>query len=753
MTFSGITDFFRKHGPASISVFGPSQAAARMEGSKVFSKDFMKRHSIPTAAYETFSDHEEAQAYVHKNKDMRIVIKADGLAAGKGVIMPRNYSEASQALKDIMVDKEFGDAGTQVVIEEFLEGEELSVLSFSDGYTIRSLPAAQDHKRALDGDLGLNTGGMGCYAPTPMATQALMLQLHGETLQPTIDGMRKERMPFVGCLFTGFMITRSGPKVLEYNVRFGDPETQTLLPLLDSDLAEIMIACTSGYLSSLDLKIKPSFSTTVVVAAGGYPEKYNRGDPIMIGKVPQDTFVFHAGTIRDHEKELKTAGGRVICSTAIGSSIVSAVEKAYNGVSSIRFNRMHYRKDIAHRALKHMNGDDKNDVSADLQAMTYAAAGVSITAGDELVHRIKPFVKKTAQRWAPADIGGFGGEISLADAGYPSNSPKIVAAIDGIGTKLMVAQAIGEYSTVGIDLVAMNVNDLIVQGAKPLAFLDYYACGKLDVDDCVSFVKGVVEGCRQSQCALIGGETAEMPTLYKVGDFDAAGCAIGALGQDKPMLPAKDAMEEGDVLLGIASSGCHSNGFSLIRRIVERAGLAYTDPAPWEPAEGAEKRRSVGQSLLEPTKLYVKSLSALLETVDEPSIKGMAHITGGGLIGKDDILHMLCTVIDSFPENIPRAIPQHLSASVDVSAYPVPLVFQWLKSHGALDHAEFARTFNTGLGMVCVVAEEQAEHVKSHLESNGEKVFRVGKLIARGKAAGSDDNGCILTGLEAWDRW
>lgn len=603
-----------------------------MEGSKAFSKDFMKRHCIPTAAYETFTEHAKAQAYLDMNRDMKLVIKASGLAAGKGVILPTNYDEATQALTEIMVNKEFGDAGSEVVIEEFLEGEELSVLSFSDGYTIQSLPAAQDHKRALDGDQGLNTGGMGCYAPTPIATAALMEQIHRETLQPTIDGMRKERTPFVGCLFTGFMVTKTGPKVLEYNVRFGDPETQTLLPLLASDLAEVMLACTSGYLSSVDLKIKPSFSTTVVVAAGGYPEKYDKGDVISLDKTGEDTFIFHAGTVLDEQKVLKTSGGRVICSTAIGSSIVSAVEKAYSGVSSIRFDRMHYRKDIAHRALKRVN-NAANGSTSDLEPMTYAAAGVSITAGNELVDRIKPFVKKTAQPWAPADIGGFGGEISLADAGFPIGSPKIVAAIDGIGTKLMIAQAVGDYSTVGIDLVAMNVNDLIVQGAKPLAFLDYYACGILEVDNCASFVQGVADGCMQGQCALIGGETAEMPSLYKQGDFDGAGCAIGALGQDKIMLPTKNSMEVGDVLLGIASSGCHSNGFSLIRRIVERAGLAYTDPAPWESASGAQRQKTVGQSLLEPTKIYVKSLSPVLEAAGEPQIKGMAHITGGGLTG------------------------------------------------------------------------------------------------------------------------
>lgn len=290
----GIEGYFRK---AGIYCFGPSKEAARMEGSKTFSKTFMKKHNIPTAAYENFSDYDQARQYIDK-VDHDIVIKASGLAAGKGVIIPATKEEAHQALKDIMLNKEFGSAGDEVVIEEFLEGEELSILSFSDGYTIRSLPPAQDHKRIFDGDNGPNTGGMGCYAPTKIASKALIEEIERKILIPTIDGMRSDDFPFVGTLFTGLMITKSGPKTLEYNVRFGDPETQTLLPLLtsDTDLAEIMLACTRHRLDKVSMKVDNKFSATVVVAAGGYPGAYTKGVSMSVQKPSSDIYHFHAGT-------------------------------------------------------------------------------------------------------------------------------------------------------------------------------------------------------------------------------------------------------------------------------------------------------------------------------------------------------------------------------------------------------------------------------------------------------------------------
>lgn len=348
---AGIVDQFRQHAP-EIKCFGPSKAAAQMEGSKTFSKDFMKRHFIPTARYENFSSHAEASKHLN-SIDYRVVIKADGLAAGKGVIIPETTEEAQAALKDIMLDKEFGAAGNSVVIEEYLEGDEISILSLSDGKTILSLPPAQDHKRIGDGDNGPNTGGMGTYAPTPLASKEVLEQIERTVLQPTIDGMSKEGFPFIGCLFTGLMLTPAGPKVLEYNVRFGDPESQSCLPLLQSDLADLMLASCDGTLSTRTLSIAPLSACTVVVAAGGYPGSYTKGTKMQLQEVTEEgVFLFHAGTVKGDDGVLDTSGGRVIAATATGRTLKDAVDKAYKGVGKIEFDGMQYRKDIAYRALR-----------------------------------------------------------------------------------------------------------------------------------------------------------------------------------------------------------------------------------------------------------------------------------------------------------------------------------------------------------------------------------------------------------------
>ncbi|TDZ23043.1 Bifunctional purine biosynthetic protein ADE1 [Colletotrichum orbiculare MAFF 240422] len=711
----GVEAYFRA---ASIPCFGPSKEAAQMEGSKTFSKDFMKRHNIPTAAYENFSDFDAAVAYLDRISH-DVVIKATGLAAGKGVIIPTTKEEAREALKQIMLDRAFGSAGDEVVIEEYLTGDELSILTFSDGSHTLSLPPAQDHKRIGDGDQGPNTGGMGCYAPTTIATKELIRQIELDVVEPTIAGMRKEGYPFRGVLFTGLMITSAGPKVLEYNVRFGDPETQTVLPLLsaDTDLAEIMLACTAheARLDCVDIKIENKFSATVVVAAGGYPGSYAKGTPMEVApSTSPDITVFHAGTQLSPEGRLQTSGGRVIAVNATAESLEAAVKKAYaEGITLINFDKMYYRKDIAHRAFR--SNQPK-------EALTYAGAGVSVDAGNEFVERIKKAVRATKQPGADAEIGGFGGELDLAKCGLKLESgelPVVVGAIDGVGTKLMIAQKLGKHDTVGIDLVAMNVNDLVVQGARPLMFLDYYGCSRLDLSTAASFVEGVAAGCIDAGCTLVGGETAEMPGMYQKDDYDAAGCAFGVmLGSHR--LPRKDDMAVGDVLLGLASSGVHSNGFSLVRRILEREGLAYTDDAPWDSG------KTVGESLLTPTRIYVKSLRPVIEG---RLVKGLAHITGGGLI-----------------DNVPRMLPGHLVAEIDLKAWEMPAVFRWLKTSGNVEPYQMCRTFNTGIGMVAAVDPSLEKEAIAALEAAGERVLRLGRLAQRT----ADEEQCKMLNLDSW---
>ncbi|KAK0105376.1 hypothetical protein ONS95_004248 [Cadophora gregata] len=350
----GIEGYFRQ---ANIPCFAPSKETAQIEGSKAFSKDFMARHNIPTARYCNFRNYHEAKRFIESN-DYNVVIKASGLAAGKGVIIPRNKQEAVDALKLVMIDRQFGDAGDEVVIEEFLEGDEMSILTFSDGNSFKSMLPAQDHKRIFDGDQGPNTGGMGCYAPTKIATAAVLRDIDNLILKPTFDGLRQEGIPFVGMLFTGIMLTKDGPKTLEYNARFGDPETQTLLPLLNSDLAEIMTACVNGRLHEIDVEMESKFSAVVIASAAGYPGSYSNGKTIRmnhhhIAKAGDGNITFfHAGTKLREDGDLLTSGGRVIAVSATADSLEEAVKRAYQGVSMVEFEGMHFRKDIAYRALR-----------------------------------------------------------------------------------------------------------------------------------------------------------------------------------------------------------------------------------------------------------------------------------------------------------------------------------------------------------------------------------------------------------------
>ena len=335
-----------------IRCFGPSQAAAQIEASKVFAKDFMARHHIPTARYATFNKVEDAMDYIEK-ADYPVVIKASGLAAGKGVVLPNSFEEAKATLESILVDKTFGDAGSEVIIEECLSGQEVSLMAFTDGNTIVPMLPAQDHKRLLDGNNGPNTGGMGAYAPAPIFTVDLMSEAIEFVLKPAIHGLRAEGTPFVGVLYAGLMLTQNGIKTLEFNCRFGDPETQAVLPLLETDLLDIAEACVDGTLKDINIRWKDGAAVCVVLASKGYPEKVESGKFVKIESFSADAVCFHAGTKFDNQ-EVVTAGGRVLGVTAWASDIQSAVKQAYTSVNRISFDGMQFRKDIAGRAL--LNG-------------------------------------------------------------------------------------------------------------------------------------------------------------------------------------------------------------------------------------------------------------------------------------------------------------------------------------------------------------------------------------------------------------
>jgi phosphoribosylformylglycinamidine cyclo-ligase len=339
--------------------------------------------------------------------------------------------------------------------------------------------------------------------------------------------------------------------------------------------------------------------------------------------------------------------------------------------------------------------------------ITYKDAGVDIDAGDALVDRIAPAAKATARPGAGADLGGFGGLFDLKAAGF--KDPLLVASTDGVGTKVKLAIDMKRYDTIGQDLVAMCVNDIVVQGAEPLFFLDYYASGALDVDAAAQVVEGIARACKESGCALIGGETAEMPGLYAKGDFDLAGFTVGAVERGA-VLPQTETMREGDVLIGIASSGVHSNGYSLVRKVVAMTGMSLSSPAPFTG------NATVGDALLTPTRLYVKSSLAAIRA---GGIKGLAHITGGGIT-----------------ENLPRALPAKLDAEVNLDSWRLPPVFGWLAREAGLPESEMLRTFNCGVGLIVVADAARAADVIAAFNSAGENAFIVGKLAnARGAEA------------------
>lgn len=671
-----------------------------------------------------------------------MVIKASGLAAGKGVLLPER-GEEEKALREVMMDHEFGAAGDTVVIEERLEGEEVSLLCFTDGESIVTMPPSQDHKRVGDNDMGPNTGGMGAYAPAPCLPPYLRRQATEEVLRKCIEGLKSEGIVYCGVLYAGLMVTEQGIKVLEFNCRFGDPETEVILPLLKSDLFAIMEACCDGTLGSLQVEWLEASAVTVVEASAGYPGSYKKGFAISgleaAGK-REGVTVFHAGTKQEGDT-IVTSGGPVLTITAVAETFRAALQTAYAAVDEVVFEGRQFRHDIGARAVKagvrvgvlgstrgtdlvaihqaieggklnarvacvisnvktagilekaramnvpavHVTGKDVSreaqeericevlsDYGVDLVLLigymrilsprffelctkpvlnvhpsllpeyaggmnnnvheavladhrletgctvhlvvpevdagaivcqrhvpvysfdtvetlkarvqeaegkalvqcieefgagtlkpievategviSYADAGVDISEGDQLVQNIKPFCKATSRPGCSVDLGGFGGLFDLHAAGFGDPDTLLVACDDGVGTKVKLAFQTGIHDTVGQDLVAMSVNDLIVQGAEPLFFLDYYATGHLDNSVATPVVKGICDGCKLARCALIGGETAEMPSLYAEGEYDLAGFAVGAVKRQdvlpKPTVPDM-------VVLGLPSSGPH----------------------------------------------------------------------------------------------------------------------------------------------------------------------------------------------------
>jgi phosphoribosylamine--glycine ligase/phosphoribosylaminoimidazole synthetase len=676
---AGLADRLADEG---VACFGPSAAAARLEGSKSFAREFAVRHQIPGPRHRTVRSLEAAGAFLEAF-DGPVVVKADGLAAGKGVFLPADRLETGAVLHQLLVEGALGAAGSTVVLEERLAGPEVSLLGFSDGTTVRALPAARDHKRVGEGDTGPNTGGMGAFAP--VATAEPLAWLVERFLQRAVDGLAAEGTPYVGVLYAGLMETPAGTRLIEYNCRFGDPEAQALLALLDTDLLEILVACVEGRLDQVEVLVRPDTAVTVVLAAEGYPTEPVTGVELdlALDELAPGVRVHHAGTARDGEGTVRSAGGRVLSVTATGADLDSALDRTYRAVDRLLVPGLFCRRDIARPGTRSA-GD------------AYADAGVSLEAGRAATEAIASAVASTHDARVLAGVGAFGGVID-ASALAGMRHPLLVATTDGVGTKTLLAAQLDQWEGIGHDVVNHGVNDVLVQGARPLFFLDTVAAGRLDPRVVARLVAGMAEACRAAGCVLLGGETAEMPDVLVADAVDVSGTLVGVVERDA-LLPS-GRVRPGHVLVGLASSGLHTNGYSLARK-----ALSGVDLLQALPGGGGI---SLAEALLAPHRSY---LPVLAPALDAGLVDGLAHVTGGGLV-----------------DNLPRALPEGCGAVVRPGSWPVPALFRFLLHTSGLDRAVAHRVFNLGIGMVAVVAPDR---LAAFQESLGEESWVIGEVEA-----------------------
>jgi len=738
----------KKHG-RRIACFGPSRAAAEIESSKAFAKGLMLKLGVPTALFAAYKDFEYAARAVETARKVP-VIKASGLAAGKGVFLPSSKEEAVGILHSLLSNGSLGAAGSEVLLEERLEGEEISLMAFCDGQHIALMPSAQDHKRLLDEDEGPNTGGMGAYAPVPLCPPSRAAEWAKTLIEPVVKGLASMGRPFVGVLYAGLIVTEEGPKVLEYNCRFGDPETEAVLALLKSDLLSTLLACAEGRLGDSRAARAAEFgdglpvwddgaAASIVMAAPGYPENPRQGIPIILnaeedeengsGVVsggtaapagsqagasaasgPNGAYILEAGTaVRDGQ--LVSAGGRVLAVTAKAPSLEAALDAAYARLALVSFPGAQFRRDIGLKGLRdeaRSATENRSDLAGGPGSVplpkksAYAAAGVDIDAGNEAVRLMGKAVRSTYGREVLAGIGSFGG-LYDASALKAMKAPVLVSSTDGVGTKIRLAAQCGKSASVGSDIVNHCINDILVQGARPLFFLDYIASAKLNPRLIADAVSGMASACSAASCALIGGETAEMPGVYHSAEFDIAGAIVG-LVEKADILPRPD-IQAHDLIVGIASSGPHTNGYSLLRKIFADPETGKVDLSAHYGELGPDM--TIGDALLAVHRPYLSLLGPILKT--RPGlIKGLAHLTGGGFI-----------------ENIPRILPPGLIARIRLGTWPVPPLFQLVKRLSSMDELELYRVFNMGIGMVAIVSADRVWEFRSLIP---EETWIIGEL-------------------------
>lgn len=661
-----------------IAGFGPNKFLAQLESSKSFARDIAAQLGIASPRFGSFAarDVESALSW-WRELGARVVVKQSGLAGGKGVVVPETEIETELAIREASA---MGD----IVLEEMLFGYECSLMALCDGTTALPLPIAQDHKRINEGDRGLNTGGMGAYAPVAVGISADALC--AQFILPTLDYFRAQGQPYIGVLYAGIMMTSDGPRLLEYNCRFGDPEAQVLFTLLETSMVDIALACLDGRLDDLALKISTDSAMAVVVASAGYPGTSKIGDVIEGLELGIDGVSVFQGATEKVAHDIVTAGGRVLTVVGRGQHLAKAREKVYSRINSLGFDGMQYRRDIGWRSLA-------------LAVTSYSATGVDIDEGNRAVSLLKSSVASTANANVLAGVGSFGGALDVSHL-KKYDHPVLVGSTDGVGTKVELAARSGRFRGVGMDIVNHCVNDVLVQGARPLFFLDYLASSEIQAEMVAAVVSGMSQACRDNDCVLLGGETAEMPGVYAPGAFDIAGTLVGVV--EKEQLLPRPTVAIGDVLIGLASNGPHTNGYSLLRKIFA-----------WVPddAKPGSLEVPILDALLVPHRSYLRELSPLLT---DPRLKGLIHITGGGL-----------------PENVPRVLPAGVGADIRLDSWTMPPLFELVREISQLDTHELYRTLNMGIGMILIVAPADARAIQDLLE---EQTWIIGELVARDSA-------------------
>jgi len=674
---------------AGVACFGPSAAAAQLEGSKSFARSFAGRHHIPSPRFRSFTEVEPAVEWLGEIGEP-VVVKADGLAAGKGVVVPEDMVEAERAVFDMLAERSMGSAGDMIVVEERLIGEELSLFGIADGSTVIPLVTAQDHKRVGEGNTGPNTGGMGAFAPVPGVTPGVEAELTKLFLEPVVRGMAEEGSPYVGVIYAGIMMTEAGPRLVEYNCRFGDPEAQVIVPLIESDLLEIMWAATQGTLDEMSVELKHNTTAVaVVVAAKGYPGKPRKRIVVPEVRPVAGADVFLAAAEFDESGVLVSTGGRVVNVVGTADDLAGALENAYGLVDQLvaEADGLFARSDIGWKHAPRAK-----------PGSAYADAGVSLDAAAAATRRITASVQATHDERVLAGLGSFGGVFDVSSlAEY--DTPLLVATTDGVGTKTMLATEMNQWSNCGADIVNHCVNDILVQGARPLFFLDTIASARLDVEVLGQIVDGMSQACRAADCVLLGGETAEMPDLLSTGSVDVSGTMVGVV--ERANLLPTDGIAPGHVLVGLRSSGLHTNGYSLARKVF--SGMDLTEPMP------GGKGETIAESLLAVHRSYLPVLSAALKA---GLVDGLAHITGGGFI-----------------DNIPRVLPEGCGAAIDVAAWPRPVLFNYLIARAGLSELDAHQVLNCGIGMVALVAPDLVDDFQDAVP---EETWIVGEVTIGG---------------------